>query len=226
MQLYLKSETYVHHHGSYYLVPLMVSVYMYTYLLINLKSDFFSAKICKRFRIMTCAEVNVRVGEISDVVMRLRKKITYNEKMHRVLTIALFTWLIVTMINKHHVYIMWLKMTQNQSFVLISWFLKLSSNRWSSFCQIWNQPKHDGLLINGAIPVYLGMIICSERYAKTIALFFIHNTILISYERMNDMNKNKLYQNLLATCVKYTCVDLQKQTDFVTDDLKIHFFVC
>lgn len=41
---------------------------------------------------MTCAEVNVRVGEISDVVMRLRKKnITYNEKMHRVLTIALFT---------------------------------------------------------------------------------------------------------------------------------------
>lgn len=58
------------------------------------KSDFFLAKICKRFRfyIMTCAEVNVRVGEISDVVMRLRKKnITYNEKMHRVLTIALFT---------------------------------------------------------------------------------------------------------------------------------------
>lgn len=146
--------------------------------------------------------------------------------MHRVLTIALFTWLIVTMINKHHVYIMWLKMTQNQSFVLISWFLKLLSNRWSSFCQIWNQPKHDGLLINGAIPVYLGMIICSERYAKTIALFFIHNTILISYERRNDMNKNKLYQNLIATCVKYTCVDLQKQTDFVTDDLKIHFFVC
>lgn len=125
--------------------------------------------------------------------------------MHRVLTIALFTWLIVTMINKHHVYIMWLKMTQNQSFVLISWLLKLSSNRWSSFCQIWNQPKHDGLLINGAIPVYLGMIICSERYANTIALFFIHNTILISYERMNDMNKNKLYQNLIATCVKYTC---------------------
>lgn len=43
MQLYLKSETYVHHHGTYYLVPLMVSVYMYTYLLIkkNLKSDFF-----------------------------------------------------------------------------------------------------------------------------------------------------------------------------------------
>lgn len=70
------------------------------------------------------------------------------------------------------------------------------------------------------------MIICSERYAKTIALFFIHNTILISYERMNDMNKNKLYQNLIATCVKYTCVDLQKQTDFVTDDLKIHFVVC
>lgn len=32
MQLYLKSETYVHHHGTYYLVPLMVSVYMYTYL--------------------------------------------------------------------------------------------------------------------------------------------------------------------------------------------------
>lgn len=80
MQLYLKSETYVHHHGTYYLVPLMVSVYMYTYLLIkkNLKSDFFfSAKICKRFRIMTCAEVNVRVGEISDVVMRLRKKILH-----------------------------------------------------------------------------------------------------------------------------------------------------
>lgn len=164
----------------------------------------------------------VRVGEISDVVMRLRKKILHIMKK----CIVYLQWLIVTMINKHHVYIMWLKMTQNQSFVLISWFLKLSSNRWSSFCQIWNQPKHDGLLINGAIPVYLGMIICSERYAKTIALFFIHNTILISYERMNDMNKNKLYQNLIATCVKYTCVDLQKQTDFVTDDLKIHFFVC
>lgn len=93
---------------------------------------------------------------------------------------ALFTWLIVTMINKHHVYIMWLKMTQNQSFVLISWFLKLSPNRWFSFCQIWNQPKHDGLLINGAIPVNLGMIICFERYAKTVDLFFIHNAILIS----------------------------------------------
>lgn len=81
MQLYLKSETYVQH-GTYYLVPIMVSVYMYTYLLIkkNVKSefsDFFSAKICKRFRIMTCAEVNVRVGEISDVVMRLRKKILH-----------------------------------------------------------------------------------------------------------------------------------------------------
>lgn len=44
MQLYLKSETYVHHHGSYYLVTLVVSVYMYTYLLINLKSDFFFSK--------------------------------------------------------------------------------------------------------------------------------------------------------------------------------------
>lgn len=32
MQLYLKSETYVHNHSTYYLVPLMVSVYMYTYL--------------------------------------------------------------------------------------------------------------------------------------------------------------------------------------------------
>lgn len=79
MQLYLKSETYVHHHGSYYLVPLMVSVYMYTYLLINLKSDFFFQQryARARFRIMTCAEVNVRVGEISDVVMRLRKKILH-----------------------------------------------------------------------------------------------------------------------------------------------------
>lgn len=41
MQLYLKSETYVQH-GTYYLVPIMVSVYMYTYLLIkkNVKSEF------------------------------------------------------------------------------------------------------------------------------------------------------------------------------------------
>lgn len=69
------------------------------------------------------------------------------------------------------------------------------------------------------------MIVCSERYAKTIDIFFIHNTILISFERMNDINENKLYQNFIATCVNYTCVDLLKQTDFVTDDLKIHFFV-
>lgn len=70
------------------------------------------------------------------------------------------------------------------------------------------------------------MIVCSERYAKTIDIFFNHNTILISFERINDMNENKLYQNFIATCVNYTCVDLLKQTDFVTDDLKIHFFVC
>lgn len=79
MQLYLKSETYVHHHGTYYLVPLMVSVYMYTYLKSSYTEEpkiwfFFSAKICKRFRIMTCADVNARLGEISDVVMRLRKR--------------------------------------------------------------------------------------------------------------------------------------------------------
>lgn len=118
-------------------------------------------------------------------IQALRCRKYYVLKIQCVLTCkkynkALFTWLIVTMINKHHVYIMWLKMTQNQSFVLISWFLKLSPNRWFSFCQIWNQPKHDGLLINGAIPVNLGMIICFERYAKTIDLFFIHNAILIS----------------------------------------------
>lgn len=44
MQLYLKSETYVHHHGTYYLVPLMVSVYMYTYLLIKKNLIFFFSK--------------------------------------------------------------------------------------------------------------------------------------------------------------------------------------
>lgn len=42
---------------------------------------------------------------------------------------------------------------------------------------------------------------------------------------MNDIYENNLFQNLIATCVKYTCVDLPKQTDFVTDDLKIDFFV-
>lgn len=75
--MYLKLEIYVYYYGFYYLVFLMVSVYMYMYFFINLKFDFFLVKICKRFCIMICVEVNVRVGEILDVVMWFCKKILY-----------------------------------------------------------------------------------------------------------------------------------------------------
>lgn len=80
--MYLKLEIYVYNYGIYYLVFLMVSVYMYMYLKFFYIEKFkiwffFLVKICKRFCIMICVEVNVRVGEILDVVMWFCKKILY-----------------------------------------------------------------------------------------------------------------------------------------------------